>query len=344
MNAPRNRWLLGAWGLAALISWSAMAQTPQAPPGPTSLTADLLAARGEVIADLVRSLPANLPEGALAVLPPEIVDRNAVEAVAAESWTTAMAEALHAARPALRIADRAALEAVLREQKLGDSAYADPKSAVQVGKLVAARTLLMTRLHELRLRRGRVVVALEASLVDVQSGENLWSRAERRGLFPLWAKLAIAGVILILMAAAWSFWRRARHQQLVTTELPRAKQEVRIDVDGLARAATDARERARAAGQPEVAAELQKAWVDLDAALDRVRHALPGGSVDRSSVRDLAGALVEAERIGTLVEDLRNDCTRAGTGPSNIRDLAPTLRTGAGEVRIAVDRYRKHLP
>lgn len=61
-------------------------------------------------------------------------------------------------------------------------------------------------------------------------------------------------------------------------------------------------------------------------------------------MRDLAGALVEAERIGTLVEDLRNACNRAGTSPSNIRDLAPRLRTGAGEVRIAVDRYRKYLP
>lgn len=333
-TTPRRwAWLLGIF--AATTPCVAVAQSPA--------TDDLLAARGQVVTELVASLPAELPTGALAILPPKVAARSVAPA-AAETWAAAMAEALLAARPEQAVVDRGNLEAVLREQKFGDSAYADPKTAVEVGKLVAARTLLATRLHEFRLERGRVRVSLEASLVDVETGATLWSRDYRKGILPWWAKAGLAVVVIALTAMAWRAWRRARHRALVAEHLPRAKQEARIDVDGLARAATDARERARAVGQAEAAAELQKAWVELDAALDRVRHALPGGAVDRSSVRDLNGALADAGRIGALVDDLRRDCARASGAAAAARDLAAKLRAGAGEIRAAVDRYRKHLP
>jgi hypothetical protein len=288
-------------------------------------------------------MPASLPPGALAVLPPQVVDRETVDGAIVQTWATAVAEALHRQRPRIMLTDRVHLSDVLREQKFGDSAYADPATAAKVGKLVAARTLLLTRLHEFRLEGGRVRVALEASLVDVQTGENLWSRAYQRGIFPFWAKVVIGLVLVAVGLIAFLAWRRQRKGALVRTELPRAKSEARVDVDGLARAVAEVRERLQRSGRKEGALAVQQAWVDLDAVLDRVRHALPGGSVDRSRIRDLNGAVREAETIGKVVANLRRECERADSSEAAAGELARRLQRGTSELRGALDGYRKHL-
>lgn len=300
-------------------------------------------ARRQVIGEIVASLPAELPDGALAVLPPEVVEPEAVESAAAVGWSAAVSEALHAARPDLRLVDRAALTAILREQKLGDSAYANPETAVEVGRLVAARTLLLTRLHELRSARGHVRVRLEASLVDVESGENLWSRAIAQGVFPRWAKLAIAALVLALAAVLWRVWDRRRRKTLVHDTVPDTARTVRVDVDGLARSATAARERLHQAGETDAVQAVQTAWLELDGVLERVRHALPGGSVDRSRARDLAAAVRGAKRLDRILSDLRRACDETPTSAVGGADLARTLSEGAIEVRAAVDAYRRHL-
>lgn len=330
---PRWGWLLGI--AVVLAPQLAVAQAPDQ---------DLLAARRQTLKELVASLPAEIPSGAMAVLPPEVADPAYVAPIVAETWPAATTEMLLASRSEQSVVDRGSLDAVLREQRFGDSAYADPETAVEVGKLVAARTLLATRIREFRSDRGRVRVSLEASLVDVETGETLWSRDYRKGILPWWIRAGLGLALVVLLAVLWSAWRRAKHRKLAKVELPRTKQEIRVDVDGLARAASDARERARAAGHRDAAADLQSAWVDLDAALDRVRHALPEGTVDRASVRDYNGALAEAGRLGALVDDLRRDCSRSLESDSGVRAVADRLRTGAGEVRAGVDRYRKHLP
>jgi hypothetical protein len=49
--------------------------------------AAVFAARDEVMEDLVRSLPGQLPEGALAILQPEVPVPAAVDRSVAESWS-----------------------------------------------------------------------------------------------------------------------------------------------------------------------------------------------------------------------------------------------------------------
>ena len=302
------------------------------------------AARNEVQAELAASLPANLPAGPIAILPPKIGDAKLVDPSVAGSWGMAMAETLHRVRPQLAQTDREHLQDLLREQKFGDSAYADPATATKVGKLAAARLLLLTRLTEFRLDGGRIRISLEASVVNVETGENPWARTVNKGIFPPWAKAAIAIVLVLLVAIAVRAWLKHRREVLVHEEIPRAKAEARIDVDGLARSAADARERLQRAGMKEQAASLQKTWVDLDAVLDRVRHALPGGSVDGSRVRDLAGARREAERMASLISDIRRECDRMEATPGDADGLARKVASSASDLRALLDAYRQHLP
>lgn len=303
----------------------------------------LEAARQRVIADLVESLPPTMPDGGLAILPCEVADREMVDGLVSTTWPTAVAEAVHKLRPDVVLTDREHLAAVLREQKFGDSAFADPDTAAEVGKLVAARSMLLTTLHEFRLRGGRVRVSLEASLIDVETGRNLWSRAYTRGIFPFWAKALLVVFLVVLALLGWRIWDKRRRTVLVEEKLPREKAGVRVDVDGLARSAVEARERLHDAGNTEAAAKVQKAWVTLDATLDRVRHALPGGTVDSSRARDLAAAIRQAERLAVILGALRTDCDRMRPGESEGRSLAQKIAAADAEVRAAVDAFRRHM-
>jgi len=300
-------------------------------------------ARDQVITKLVAQLPASLPEGAVAILPPEIVNAEFVDSGASSTWATALSETLHRRRPGIKIVDRGSLTAILREQKFGDSAYADPKTAVEVGKLLAARTLILTRLHEFRLKNGRVRIRLETRLIDVQTGEDLWSTALRKGIFPWWAKLIITLVLLVLALILWRWWQKRTKKKLVREKVPRAKAEVRVDVDGLARSAIQARERLHAGGNKEAAVALQKAWTDLDAVLDRVRHALPGGSIDHSRIRDLKGALQEAGNLADLLGDLRSECDGMEQSEAGGQALVHRMVATSSNLRSAVDALRRHM-
>lgn len=311
--------------------------------GAQELDTGVAAARTAVAREIVRGLPPELPAGALATLPPEVAEQRRVAKGVLDTWTVEMAKVLHELRPKLKLAERGRLEDVLREQKFGDSAYADPTTAVAVGKLVAARTLLVTRLHRFEPNAFGVDVALEAALIDVETGENLWALSIERMIVPLWLRIALVLGLLLLAVVAARAWDRRRRRQLVHEEIPGAKDEVRLDVDGLARAATDARERARAAGCANAAARLQESWVELDAALDRVRHALPGGAVERNPTFDLVGAAKQAGRISELLQDLKKACSRFEGSERQALALAEELRAGAGTLREAVDTYKREL-
>ena len=298
-------------------------------------------ARNQVVVDLVNSLPATLPDGGFAILPCGVADQEKVDGLVSTTWATAMAEAMHSSRPAVVLTDRDHLTQVLREQKFGDSAYADPSTAVEVGKLVAARLILLTTLHEFRLRSGRVRVNLEATLVDVETGRNLWSRAYTRGIFPFWSKVLLALVLAVLFLVGWRVWDKRRRITLVKEKLPREKAGVRVDVDGLARSVFEARERLQNAGEYDAAAEVQQAWVNLDSTLDRVRHALPGGEVDRSRSRDLKGALTEAERLGEILGRLRVDCDRSEASHAGGKVLVKRMVEADSAVRATVDAFQR---
>jgi len=299
--------------------------------------------KSRVLAKIVRSLPEELPPGYLAVLPPEIVAPEAVDPSVATTWVTGAAQALQSHRPEVRLTDRTLLEAILREQKFGDSVYADPQTAASL-PTATARMLLLTRLHEFRPEEGRVRVHLEAILVDVETGANLSSLELSRGLLPIWVVWLLAALALLvgvpLLIVASRIWKKRRRSRLVEEELPDTHSRVRVDVDALVRAVNEARERLYRAGQEATATAIQHARVDLDPVLDRIRHALPGGAVDRSRLRDLRGALREAKRIGSLVEDLRQASDATDNTRDAGRELAEQLVQGTSELRRAVDAYR----
>ena len=304
---------------------------------------EVLQARTVVVRELVGSLPPKVPEGALAVLPPKVEEPALVDPSAVQTWSTAVEEAIHTLRPELEVVDRAHLEEILREQRFGDSAYADPRTAAEVGKLVSARMLLLTRIHELRRVDGKVRVSLEAGLVDVETGENLWSRSVQRGIFPTWASVILAIVMLLLVLVVLAMVRARWRRRLVGEAVPRARGALHVDVDGVAGAVSSARERLHRAGSEEGAVAVQRAWNELDPVLDRVRHALPGGSVDRSRIRDLRGATGAARRVAGILSGLRIAC--AGTAGDDEAGGRLAARMGAAvtDLREALDQYRRFL-
>lgn len=300
-------------------------------------------ARERVTAELAAELPQSLPEGFLGVLPPALPEPDDVDPAIRESWSAALVESIQEARPDLRLVDRSQLEHVLREQKFGDSAYADPETATEVGKLVSARSLLLTEIRDFRYEGGRVRVSLEVSLVDVETGENLWTRSLQRGIVPLWVWGVVALVVLVVLVPAWHWRQRTRHRRLAGVEVPRAQAAVRLDLDGAARSITEARERAQSAGQADAARGIQEAWNRLEPSFDRVRHALPSGRLEERSSGDLSAARRAVESLSGLLSELRRQADSMDGSRSGAEALAERLDRAAGEVRSHADAVRREL-
>jgi hypothetical protein len=304
----------------------------------------LFAARTEILAELAAGLAEHLPDGHLAILPPEVADADPVEAAVVATWETALAEELRRVRGDARLAERGALEAILREQKFGDSPYADPASAVEAGKLVAARSLLLTTIHEFRSDGPEVRVHVEARLFDVETGELLWSRDLYRGLLPRWLRQTLAAVGgalgLLALVVLGRVWSRRRRVRLVLDELPRRRARLRVDVDSLVRALVDARERLYRTSPRDAVVAVQQACEDLEPLLDRVRHGLPSGRVHSHGPRDLNRALREVDRLGHIVRDLRQAADTVGDHRDDGEALADRMNQGRRALRSTVDAYQ----
>jgi len=304
----------------------------------------LFAARAEVLAELAMGLAEHLPDGHLAILPPEIEDAGQVDAAVVATWETALAEELRRLRGDVRLAERGALEAILREQKFGDSPYADPGSAVQVGKIAAARSLLLAKFHEFRADGHEVRVHVEIRLFDVETGELLWSRDLYRGVLPRWLRQTLlAATSMLGLAAVMALgrgWDRRRRMRLVLDELPRRRARLRVDVDSLVWALVDARERLYRRSPRDSVVAVQQACEDLEPLLDRVRHGLPSGRVHSHGPRDLHRALREVDRIGRIVRDLRQAADTVGARQGDGEALADRMTRGRQALRSTVDAYQ----
>ena len=160
---------------------------------------------------------------------------------------------------------------------------------MQVGQIAAARTLLLTRIHQFRSDRPTVRVHLETKLVDVESGEVLWARELRLGVLPPYAKVLLAalglGLGLPLVALVVHFGLHTRRRTLVSKKLPHTLAQARDSVEKLERALVQSRARFHAGAADPV----QGAFDALQPELLRVR-ALPGGSAERHRGRDLVAA------------------------------------------------------
>lgn len=297
--------------------------------------------RRAVLASLAADLAPRLGEGHLAILPPEMLDEERAVVELATGWDTVMAEELGHLVPDLRLTERGALSAILREQKFGDSAYADPQTAVKVGQIAAARTLLLTRVHQFAFDGPAVRVHFEVKLLDVESGEVLWAREVRRGVLPPEVKLflvALGFVLFIPLALlATRIWFHRRRRTVVEKTLPLALARAQDSAEKLERALVSARARFHGgSAENQGAAAVQEAFDALEPELLRVR-ALPGGAAERHRGRDLVAAVGLAAQIEGLVETL---CQQTVTSSSQA-ELIPALDDGLATLRPTVDDYRR---
>lgn len=97
-----------------------------------------------------------------------------------------------------RVIDREALGAIMREKNLALSGDVDPSTAVKAGKLLGVKYLLAGSITEygastasgggpgigglpsVRVGRKKFVAAMNARLIDAQTGEILWADEGRR--------------------------------------------------------------------------------------------------------------------------------------------------------------------
>jgi hypothetical protein len=301
----------------------------------------LFVVRRAVLASLAAELAPRLGEGHLAILPPEVMDEKRVVVELVAGWDTVLAEELGHHREDLRLTERAALSAILREQKFGDSAFADPQTAVKVGQIAAARTLLLTRLHQFAFDGPAVRVHLEAKLLDVESGEILWARELRRGVLPPEVKffLIIMGFVLFLPLAllAVRIWLHRRRRVVVEKRLPMALARARDSVEKLERTLVSTRARFHGVStENQEGTVVQEAFDALQPELLRVRT-LPSGAAERHRGRDLVAAVGLVAKIDGLLETVHQQVEAS----SSAGDLTPALGGALATLRPMVDDYRR---
>lgn len=298
------------------------------------------AARTQVARQVAAEIGPSLGEVPVAILPPELVAPSGVGEAFATGWTSTLSAALQAVAE-VDLIERESLDAILREQKFADSAYADPETAVAVGKIVAARALVLTRLNEWRPEGLGVLADLEVRLINVETGQLLYALAIRRTVWPPWVSLGLRITALLLALITWlwvrSVWARRRRAELLQTVLPQARQRIRLDLDGLLRSLVQARDRIHRCRGSDESFTVQVALVEIEPVLDRVRHAMP--EVESGGHRGLEAAARHMQQISRVVADLRkvsDDTDDAGA-------LSRRLIRARGDLTHALEAYRSAL-
>ena len=306
-------------------------------PSTTEPEGAVFAVRRAVQAELALGMVDYLGDGHLAILPPEVPEGAPVTPAIADGWETGMAEALLGVEGDVKLTERADLTAILREQKFADSAYADPDTATEVGRIAAARTLLLTRLLLFRPEGPAVRVHLEARLIDVETGGVLWARELRRGLLPPEIQALLVGIGLVvglpLLFLVVRVVTHRRRRGLVEQELPKGLAHLREAIERLERAL--ARSRTDLGADDAASEAVQGAFQALEPELLRLR-ALPGGSVDRQRARDLG----RAQRLARDMADALTSLREAVESGDDAEAVAAEVRQGIGPLRRQIDDYR----
>lgn len=125
----------------------------------------------------------------LVVLPFRNLSRRAEDDWLGESFSESLTTALGQARQ-LELVERTQLDMVMREQGLGQSAFADEASAPRLGRLIGARHMLLGSYQKQGTR-----LQVSARLVDVEtgrilSGQSVQLEGEYERLFTLQSQLA----------------------------------------------------------------------------------------------------------------------------------------------------------
>lgn len=327
----RTRFLMGCL-------WAALLLAPAV--GAQELDGRGNAARTQLARQVAAEIGASLGEVPVAILPPELAIPEGSGEAFASGWTSTLAAALQAVQE-VELIERESLDAILREQKFADSAYADPETAVAVGKIVAARVLVLTRLNEWKPEGLGVLADLEVRLIDVETGQLLHALAIRRTFWPLWLSLGalVVALVLAVVALLWmgSTWARRRRDELLQAVLPRSRRRIRLDLDGLVRSLARARDRIHQRGGSDESSTVQEALVELEPVLDRVRHAMP--EAVNGGHRGLETAARHMQQISRVVEDLR----RVSENTDDAGALSRRLLRARGDLTNALEAYRSAL-
>ena len=298
------------------------------------------AARTQVARQVAAEIGPSLGEVPVAILPPELAVPSPEGEAFASGWTSTLSAALQAVAE-VDLIERESLDAILREQKFADSAYADPETAVAVGRIVAARALVLTRLNEWRPEGLGVLADLEVRLIDVETGQLLYAQAIRRTVWPPWISLGALIAVLLLTLVTWlwmrTVWAQRRRAELLQTVLPQARQRIRLDLDALLRSLVQARDRIHQRQGSDESFTVQVALVEIEPVLDRVRHAMP--EAQSGGRRGLEAAARHMQQISRVVADLRkvsDDTDDAGA-------LSRRLVRARGDLTHAIEAYRSAL-
>lgn len=289
----------------------------------------VLIARDTVIDAMVRTLPSGLPAGTVAVLDPGLPSPSLLAPEVAPTWTSQVTTRLQQQRPDLSIASRDHLEAILREQRFANSAYAASDGKIRVGRLLTATMLLLTEVEEFRFVGPVVRITMKAQLLDVETGSVIWSHSRAGGIFPPWPRPAgfILAALIVSGGGCTAFKQvRARTTRRAVSSWAAIRQQI----DSLAGAATSVRNRYLRENLADVAHRQESAWRELDGALDLLRRSPPPRRAARAteSVRDLAST------IRALHAACEDPLTNRDAGLA----LAHELRAGVGAVRMIASR------
>lgn len=160
---PRRRRLCALAGLALACTASACASLGKRSPAASIAAADRAAQAA--LAQEASLDPARIPPNAVSVLP--------FEATGTDPQLTALGFAMSdfllgdlASIPRLRLVERQQVSAILRELKLAETGYVDPRTAPRVGRLVGARRVIIGTIALAPSNR----VTLGARIVDAIAG------------------------------------------------------------------------------------------------------------------------------------------------------------------------------
>lgn len=325
--------------LIVMLGWMLTASTSaQQPAGSAAGRPWLKPLVERMAADMDHAVP-NLAQKRLAVAPLD-GDAQALlrdELIAALATRTTMLE-------------REKVDLIFTEQKIQTSAAIDQRTAVTLGRLVGADTILYGKVRQWEERAGYLRFDAVLTLVDVQHGEILWSHSYQENP-PLskgvWAAGALA--LLVLLVAAGAVLVAVRKSRR-----PALLQEAALDTqDDAESVALSALERLRAlmprleaiAGAKDETKRLKEALqgakdaLSLSPAGDAARQGESRMSkaleARREALRSLKVALAELEDLGRQHEEgfgqeatatLRRIEAKVSDAASTLRSASRTLR------------------
>jgi hypothetical protein len=276
--------------------------------------------------------------------------RMAVAPIEADAQSLLRDELIAALAPRTTMLERDKVDLIFREQKIQTSTAIDQRTAVTLGRLVGADTLLYGKVRQWEERPGYLRFDAVLTLVDVQRGEILWSRSYQEnpplskgvwviGFFALLILLVAAGAVAVALSKS----RRPALLQKAALDTQDDAEAVALSALVHLRALTprleaipDARDETR---RLKEALQGAKDALSLSPAGDAARQGearmFKALEARREALRSLKVALAELEDLGRQHEEsfgreaaatLRRIEAKVSEAASAVRSASRTLR------------------